>query len=110
MPFTLNDGLTTPGDHHSYSARLRWFPRPPSDGTPCRRPKAGAADTAATAVRIRLTAPRSLLLRVVEDDAEGVALAGVHPAYPVPDVDPVAATLTFDRAVLVGKDQHLPLI
>src|SRR5215211_9219049 len=49
-------------------------------------------------------------LGIVEDDPEGVAFAGAQRAHAVADVDPVVATLTFDGAVIVGKDQHLALI
>src|SRR5215212_11100618 len=49
-------------------------------------------------------------LGIVEDDTEGVAFAGAQRAHAVADVYPVVATLTFDGAVLVGKDQHLALI
>ena len=43
-------------------------------------------------------------LGVVEDDAEGVAIAGAQRAHAVADVDPVVAAVALDGAVLVGKD------
>ncbi len=47
---------------------------------------------------------RRVLLRVVEDDAERVPVAGAQPAHAVPHVDPVGAARAGDRPVVDRKD------
>ena len=52
----------------------------------------------------------SLLLGVMKDDPDRVALAGAHTADPVAHVDTIAALASLDRPVMDGKGDRVSLL